>query len=256
MRRIYRTLILTMCAFVVLSNVTLAANDDARQTIVVYGASGKIGGLIVAEALGRGHTVTGVSRNPANLSVEHENFSAAMGDVTDVESFTKLASGADSIVISVRGDGGNSVPEDTTHARAARTAISALSGFENAPYVIQVGGATSVYEDREEMVARLPMPAEPGTPFFAMLMGHLVALEAYRASDIDWTVITPAYEITGWTPEGITTTNGTGQYRTSTTEHLVDAGGKSRIDVADLAGATIDELENRTFVRQRFMVGY
>ncbi len=245
-----------MFALVVLSNAAFAANDDGTLTIVVYGASGKIGGLIVDEALERGHTVIGVSRNPGNLTAEHENFSAVQGDVTDVESFTALAHGTDSIVISVRGDAGKSEPENTTHARAARTAISALSGMDSAPYVIQVGGATSVYEDKEEMVAKLPMPAEPGTPFFAMLMGHLVALEAYRASDIDWTVITPAYEITGWTPQGITATNATGQYRTSTTEHLYDADGKSRIDVADLAAAAVDELENRKFVRQRFMVGY
>jgi len=255
MRRIYRSLVSTFFVLAVLSNAAIAADGDAL-TIVVYGASGKIGGLIVNEALERGHTVIGVSRNPGNLTTEHENFSAAKGDVTDVESFSALARGADSIAISVRGDAGKSEPENTTHARAARTAISALSGIESGPYVIQVGGATSVYEDKEEMVAKLPMPAEPGTPFFAMLMGHLVALEAYRASDIDWTVITPAYEITGWTPQGITATNATGQYRTSTTEHLFDADGKSRIDVADLAAAAVDELENRNYVQQRFMIGY
>ena len=93
-----------MFALVVSNNVAFAANDNGTLTIVVYGASGKIGGLIVDEVLGRGHTVTGVSRNPANLGFEYENSSASMGDVTDIESFTNLARSAETIAISVWGD--------------------------------------------------------------------------------------------------------------------------------------------------------
>jgi len=36
----------------------------AADEIVIFGASGKIGGLIVQEALDRGHKVVGVSRKP------------------------------------------------------------------------------------------------------------------------------------------------------------------------------------------------
>ncbi|MYJ95676.1 MAG: NAD(P)H-binding protein, partial [Proteobacteria bacterium] len=65
-----------------------AALAQSNQTIVVYGASGNIGGLIVNEALERGHAVIGVSRSPDRLTVEHANFTPVQGDVTDVESFT------------------------------------------------------------------------------------------------------------------------------------------------------------------------
>lgn len=256
MLRLTQILVSVLFASLLTCNLAVAATDDGQQTIVIFGASGKIGSLIVENALMRGHTVIGVSRRPENLAVEHENFTAAQGDVTNGESFTRLVQGVDSAVISVRGDGAGNKPENTTHARAANIAISSLEGMRDPPYVLQVGGATSIYEDRDEMVANLPMHAEEGTPFYAMLFGHLVALEAYRASDIDWTVITPPYEIVGWSRDGITETNPTGEYRTSTTEHLYDASGKNSIDVADLAAAVVDELENRLFVRQRFMVGY
>ena len=53
------------------------------QTILVFGAGGKIGGLIVENALERGHRVVGVSRRPEKLTQNHENFSAVKGNVTD-----------------------------------------------------------------------------------------------------------------------------------------------------------------------------
>ena len=107
--------------------------QDSR-TIVVYGASGNIGGLIVDEALERGHAVTGVSRSPDRLTVDHPNFTAVQGDVTDAESFAAVTSGADAVVISVQGSPeGDFAPESSTHARAASTAAAALDGEEGAP---------------------------------------------------------------------------------------------------------------------------
>ena len=234
-----------------------AAHAQDNQTIVVYGASGSIGGLIVDEALERGHAVIGVSRSPDRLTIEHANFTPVQGDVTDAESFTAVTSGADGVVISVQGTPeGDFAPENSTHALAASTAAEALVGTENAPYVLQIGGATTMLPTIEEMLANAPFPVPEGTAIYAMLIGHKVALDTYQASDIDWTVLTPPYSIMGWTPDGIADTQRRGEYRTSTTEFVNDAEGNSSIYVADLAAAAVDELENRAFVRQRFTVGY
>ncbi|MCZ0951537.1 MAG: NAD(P)H-binding protein [Rhodospirillaceae bacterium] len=234
-----------------------AALAQSNQTIVVYGASGNIGGLIVNEALERGHAVIGVSRSPGRLTVEHANFTPVQGDVTDVESFTAVTSGADAVVISVQGTPeGDFAPENSTHALAASTAAEALDGAEGAPYVLQIGGATTMLPTVEEMLANAPFPVSEGTPIYAMLIGHKVALDTYRASDIDWTVLTPPFNIMGWTPDGISDPQQRGEYRTSITEFVTDADGNSVIYVADLAAAAVDEVENRTFVRQRFTIGY
>ena len=84
MRRISNCLITGALALIGL--VVLPALEAAAETIVVYGASGRVGGVIVAEALARGHDVVGVSRNPASLTNNHDNFSAVAGDVTSLES--------------------------------------------------------------------------------------------------------------------------------------------------------------------------
>src|SRR5438105_11978987 len=52
--------------------------------IVVFGATGNVGRRVVKEALGRGHTVTGVARKPLTLS--EPGARAVSGDATTVAS--------------------------------------------------------------------------------------------------------------------------------------------------------------------------
>lgn len=226
------------------------------QTIVIFGASGKIGGLIVTEALNRGHKVIGVSRSPAKLLFDGDAFSAVKGDVTSIASFREVTAGADAVIISVQGVADGNVPEETVHARSAVTAAAALSNSSTAPYVLQIGGATTIHNTKEAMLQNLPFPVEEGSWTYATFFGHLVALDTYRASDIDWTVLTPPYMIRGWTGKKIINTTRTGQYTT-----FNDGGAPKQADgspasifVADLAMAAIDEIENRRFVRRRFAV--
>ena len=176
-----------------------------------------------------------VSRSPDRLTVEHPNFTPVQGDVTDVESFTAVTSGADAVVISVQGTPeGDFAPENSTHALAAGTAAAALDGMTGAPYVLQIGGATTMLPTVEDMLANAPFPVSEGSPLYAMLIGHKVALDTYRASDIDWTVLTPPFNIMGWTPDGISDTQQRGEYRTQP-RNSCDDEGNSAIYVADLA---------------------
>lgn len=248
--------------FLVFSFLSLLAcqhpgNGTGQQTIVIYGASGKIGGLLVRNALKRGHIVIGVSRNPDKLKVSHKNFSAVKGDVTSEASMRSVARQADAVVISVLGHGANNLPENSTVAKAARTAVEVFSGDENAPYIVAVGGATTMHGSAEKMAENLPFPASPGSEGHSILFGHLVALKTYRESDIPWSVITPPKRILGWSFQGITDAESSrGTYRTSTAEFVVAEDGSNSIYVRDLARAVIDEVENRRFERQRFTVGY
>ncbi len=227
------------------------------KSIAVFGASGKIGGLIVDEALQRGYQVLGVSRNPLALTVQAPGFLAVGGDLTDRDSLVTLAKTVDAIIISVSGTGEGNLPETTVHAVGAMHMVSILSDMEDAPRVIQIGGATTMFGDADAMLENMPFRAKPGSPMHAMLFGHRVALDTYLASDIDWTVITPPVKILGWTPSEIKDPDTSmGAYRTSTEELVVDENGENSIYVRDLAIATVDELDQANFLRQRFTVGY
>jgi len=227
------------------------------DTIVVYGASGKIGGVIVDEALGRGHTVIGVARDTSKLKKDNKNFKAVEGDVTELDSFKKVTQGADAVIISVSGGGEDKDPKSTTTAKAARVAVQAFTGASKSPEVIQIGGATTLAGTREAMEASMPPFAKPGTPIYAMMFGHLEALQTYQASKIRWSVLTPPMDIAGFgMGDKPIEPNRTGKYRTSTTAAVKDANGKSSVNIADLAVAAVDEAEKHRFVGQRFTVGY
>ncbi|HEX2760466.1 MAG TPA: NAD(P)H-binding protein [Rhizomicrobium sp.] len=242
-------------AILALLTVGIVPASAAGTRIVVYGATGAIGGLITQEALQRGDSVIGVARDPSKLKIDNPNYKAVAGDVTNLESFKSITAGADAVIISVLDAASNSAPENSVSALAAKTAVAAYSGAAKSPHIIQIGAApTMMYDTRAGIEANVHMP--PGNPMMGIILGHAVALETYRASHINWTVLTPPSDLQGWTMGKPPMPNRTGKYRTSTTELVKDAQGKSAINVADLAVAAVDEAEHPRFIGQRFTVGY
>ena len=228
--------------------VVLPALEAAAETIVVYGASGRVGGVIVAEALARGHDVVGVSRNPANLTNNHNNFSAVAGDVTSLESMLDVVSGTDVIILALRGIGPGNTPEEATTAVAAATFIQAAGRLgDAAPHVIQIGGGISLWIDG---VWGLDDPTlEEGTSRHGQYFGHYVAIEHYRASEgVKWTVMSPP-------PSAMAPGERTGEYRLGLEEVLFDAEGSSFLSTEDFAIAVIDEAETAQSMGKRVAVG-
>lgn len=106
--------------------------------IVLYGASGKIGSRILAEAVRRGHVVTAVARRPENVA-PGPGVTALAGDVTDASSIAATARGAD-VAISAYSPGTAPHEELSTNARALLEGL-ARAGVAR---VIVVGGAGSL----------------------------------------------------------------------------------------------------------------
>jgi uncharacterized protein len=251
----FKNILTSILAVVVTaSSLCVSARAAEPKTIVVYGASGNIGGKIAREALNRGYRVVGVSRDPAKDTIKHNKFTAAKGDVTDADSIGAIVAGAAAIVVSVGGNTADNKPENATTNLAAQAMVKALDAMgESAPRVIQIGGATAMLDTREDMLKQMPFPAPEGSPMYARVFGHAEALKTYRASNIKWTILNPAENILGMRGNA---DKRTGTYRTSTTELVRNAKGESTITVSDLAAAAVDEVENSRFIRQRFTVGY
>lgn len=73
----------------------------AAMKLIVFGASGKTGREIVAQALERGHDVTAFVRNPDRLKLTHERLSVARGDVMDAASVDAAMSGHDAVLVAI-----------------------------------------------------------------------------------------------------------------------------------------------------------
>jgi putative NADH-flavin reductase len=248
MRRYSNCLITGALALIGL--VVLPALEAAADTIVVYGASGRVGGVIVAEALARGHDVVGVSRNPASLTNNHDNFSAVAGDVTSLESVLDVIGdeAPDAVIIVVNGIGPGNTADEAITSRAARTYLEAAKNLgAAAPHVIQISGGTTLWVDG---VWGLDDPTlEEGTARHGRYYGHWQAIEAYRASDgVTWTVMTPP-------PGAMSAGERTGEYRLGLEDVLFDADGSSFISTENFAFAVIDEAETAQSAGKRVAVG-
>lgn len=72
--------------------------------LVVFGASGKTGILIVYQALNQGHTVTAFARDPSKVTIVHKNLRVVQGDVLDPETVNLAVEGQDVVLCALGSD--------------------------------------------------------------------------------------------------------------------------------------------------------
>jgi uncharacterized protein len=201
--------------------------------IALIGATGNVGSRVAAEALSRGHRVTGISRHPEKLAAK-PGLSAARADAADPDELAKVLAGHDAAVSSTRFQGGD-----------ARVLIAAVkkSGVKR---LLVVGGAGSLelapgqaLVDSPDFPAAYKPEASAGRDF----------LEVLRAEkELDWTFLSPSAIFSPGAR--------TGKFRVGDDRLLVGPDGSSRVSMEDYAIALVDELEAPKHSRRRFTVGY
>jgi putative NADH-flavin reductase len=119
---------------------------------------------------------------------------------------------------------------------------------EEAPRVIQMGGGYTLYLGGELLVDTLGL--ELGHPRYGIYHGHIAAIEHYRASDVEWTVISP--------PPGPALQPGerTGIFRVGEDEVVLGDDGEASISQEDLAVLFINEAEVPRAIGKRITIGY
>ena len=204
--------------------------------IVVFGAAGKTGRLVVERALGHGHEVTAFVHNTP-LEVESEALTVVHGDVRDVAAVKSAVLGQRAVAFALsQGSGaGADVHEagiaNVIHAMAENmvtrlAAVSAAGAFARKDKNLSVAYRTlvntvlrSVYDDLEAMEMRI------------------------MASDLDWTIVRPV---------GLTDNTPSGQYRVSLDGSLLAK--SARISRADVASLVVKALETDTYWRRSVVI--
>jgi putative NADH-flavin reductase/predicted esterase len=218
--------------------------------IAIFGATGEVGTHIVEEALARNHKVTAVSRNPAHVTMQHDNLSVVRGDLLDKASVAEVVKGQDVVVLSVRGVIGDSgSAESALQFIAAETLVEVLSEQKSPARLLHVGGAGSLEVEPGVVFAeKLPTIALP-EGLEVEILGQILALEFYRkVDDVIWTYVTP--------PKNFTNGVRTGKFRVGDQRALEDERGKTRVSRADFAVAVIDEAEQGAHPRRQISVAY
>jgi uncharacterized protein len=200
--------------------------------VALIGASGNAGSRLLKELSDRGHTVTGIARNPEKIA-SLPGVTAKKGDAFDKDGLSALIQGHDAVISSVH-----------FTASDADTLIAAVRASGVKRYLV-VGGAGSLEVapgkrliDTPEFPEIYRTEAQRGADFLSKLK---------TIDDLDWTYLSPsAYFIPG---------ERTGKFRLGKDALLVSDQGSS-ISFEDYAIAMIDEIEKPAHVRQRFTVGY
>jgi uncharacterized protein YbjT (DUF2867 family) len=146
------------------------------MNVVVLGATGRSGHLVVEQALAGGHTVTALVRSPQKLAVANSNLRVVTGEVTDAAALALALKGADALISTLGGKG--SVIADST---AAIVAAARQTGVRR----VVVLSSWVVERDRLDAVTRLLT----GIAMGGVINDKSVGEQLLRQSDLDWTIV-------------------------------------------------------------------
>ncbi|MEV0091171.1 NAD(P)H-binding protein [Streptomyces sp. NPDC050738] len=198
-------------------------------SIVVFGAGGRVGRAATAEAVGRGHTVTAVVRDPRrHADLAGPGITVVRGDATDAASVAGAAAGHDAAInASVRLD----IPSQDYFVAAAQALIEGL-GKAGVRRLVVIGIATTLQTAPGVRVMDDPSFPEEHRAFS---QGHVAEFETLAAAgpDLDWLMVVPPMNLD---PEGPRT----GGYRMADGTVL---DGTGHIAHPDLAIALLDEID-------------
>lgn len=201
--------------------------------VAVVCSNGKVGKLVVEEALAAGFEVTGFARG--------ENKSEAKNFVQkDIFTLTKEdLAGFDVVVDAFGAWVENELPN---HGKSLAHLCDLLSGTKTR--LVIVGGAGSLYVNKEHTVRVMDTPNFPDIfKPLANAMGK--ALDDLRKrTDVQWTYISPAGDFQSDAPK-------TGSWIWGGEELTLNSKGESIISYADYAAALVEEIRNGKNIQKR-----
>ena len=153
--------------------------------ILVFGASGHTGQVLVRQAVARGHQVTAFVRDPDKAPTRHSNVRTIVGNVADDIAVSDAISGHDAVVSAL----GVGVPleHDADVIRGVQHIVRGMDahGVRRLVYISFIG-----VRDSRAAVGFLLRYVVP-LPLRHEIADHEAKEAIVRASALDWTIVRP-----------------------------------------------------------------
>jgi putative NADH-flavin reductase len=200
--------------------------------ILILGATGATGLLLVAQSLEQLHQVTVLVRNPSKLNANHKNLTIITGDIFDKNVLTKTLSGQDA-VLSALGNGLSLKSHDLI-TKAVSILIPAMTetNVRRLIFLSALGvGETFVQANFfQKIIFR--------TFLRSIYADKTRAEKQIHSSSLDWTLVYPVV---------LTNTAGTGNYKAA---EVLSMKGMPKISRADVADFMVKQLTDNTYLKK------
>ena len=194
--------------------------------LVIFGATGRIGGHLVNWAVDAGHDVHALARHPEALR-PRDGLTVTAGDVLDPATVAGVISGADAVLSALGPRGLDGFRKVELLAPAASNIIDGMHKT-GAHRLISVSAAGAFVTEDPDMswLVKQTLPR-----IFARTYADVRRMEqVVRASDLDWTLVRPSR---------LVNQPGKGEYRVRA-DYAPPGGGKiARADVAHFIAAAL-----------------
>lgn len=206
--------------------------------IVIFGATGTIGRVLVAQALEAGHVVIAFTRSGKFDGEQHGNLSVLRGDVLDEKAVAMAIEGQDAVMCTL-GAGRNGI----VRSKGTENILKGMKAHGVSRFICQstLGAGDSAgnlnFFWKNIMFGMLLRPA---------MADHNIQENYVRNSDVDWTIVRPA----AFTDGPIT-----GKYQHGFPGNS-PKGLALKISRADVAHFLLKQLESDAYLNQTASLSY
>jgi putative NADH-flavin reductase len=208
--------------------------------IVVFGATGRIGGKLVSGGIARGHEVTAAARHPERIPPRHHAPRLVTCDLLDAAQVATAVARQDAVIVSVGARFG--MAPGTVYSEGIANVVLAM----HARAVRRLVCITAIDTSVDPHADTPPLSARMNEPLFRGRVETQLRVmeERVRSSGLDWTLVHAAR---------LTTGPALGRYRV---EEGVTVPGALKISRADVADFVLKELERDQWVGRDVALAY
>ena len=153
--------------------------------VIVFGATGTVGRLTVAELLGAGYNVTAFARRPGRLAIKHENLTLYEGDALSATDVLRAVEGHDAVVITL---GAGMSRTGNIRSKGTLNVINAMQAQGVRRLICQSTlGAHESWSNLNFFWKRIMF----GAILKKVFKDHELQESLVRASGLDWTIVRP-----------------------------------------------------------------
>lgn len=154
------------------------------MNVIVFGATGSVGRLAVAELLKAGHRVTAFARHPEKLEAQ-PNLSCIAGDAAEAEAVAGAMAGHDAVVITL---GAGMTRSSLIRSQGTMNVILAMQAHGVRRLICQSTlGAHESWSNLNFFWKRIMF----GALLRPVFKDHELQESLVRASGLDWTIVRP-----------------------------------------------------------------